>query len=96
MFSEAWQALSCWGVLLLANVLTFAPRLHHAGSAKNGLSTLGWSMLLVGNVIPLGLVFFTAAMASRYDEGAFVALGVCVCFLCRCAYELAKIGPKET
>ncbi len=95
MFAEAWQALLCLAILLLANILTLGAAFHHASSTKNGLSTAGWCLLLLGNVLPLGFVFYTAAKASRTDEGVVLALLFCVAFLCRCGHELSKLGPRD-
>lgn len=91
MFSQAWQALLCWTVLLAANGLTLAPFFYGTQVPKPLLKTLGWMALLIGNIIPLGAVFFTAVQAGRTDEGLLLAVGFGVIFLVRCSIELGKI-----
>lgn len=94
MFSAAWQALLVWGVLILANTATLSPWSYVSRDRKKPLRSAGWTFLLLGNALPLGVVFFTAARAGRLDEGLWLAVAFGMLFIARCGHELGKLGLR--
>lgn len=91
MFDHAWQALSCWAVLFLANAATLHPFFYHDRKTCGLPTSFGWAILLIGNTAPLTAVFYAVARSNRTDEGFWLAIGFGLIFLIRCASELGKI-----
>ena len=96
MFDVWWKALACYAIPLVATVVTTSAAFHVRRGSGSILSTEGWLVLLLGNFLPLGALFYTAARANRVDNG--IGLGAilgCV-FVFVVALELGHIGSALT
>ena len=96
MFSEAWMAITCFSIPILSNLVTFNNTFYITQGDKKALKTGGWLILLLGNMIPIAAIFFTAARAGRMDEGLWVGAVFGVLFVIRIAWELGNIAKTIT
>lgn len=96
MFSGVWISILCFSIPILANMVTFKNMFYRICRHGKALKMEGWMILLIGNVVPLVSIFYTAARAGRTDEGIHIGGILGIGFLVRVAYELGNIARMAT